>query len=90
METATRYIQHEEPPKEILPADLWWLEQRRSFQGQVKEDERHVFPSACVTIQNVLVQRPLVAAVFYPGYQLAATYLELLLTASLGERLLPF
>lgn len=77
-------------PKEILPADLWWLEQRRSFQGQVREDGRHIFPSACVIIQNILVQIPLVAAVFYPGYQLADTDLGLLLTASLGERLLPF
>lgn len=34
-------------PKEILPADLWWLEQRRSFQGQVREDGRHIF-SQCL------------------------------------------
>lgn len=77
-------------PKEILPADLWWLEQRRSFQGQVREDGRHIFPSAYVITQKVRAQIPLVAAVFYPEYQLAATYLGLLLTATLGERLLPF
>lgn len=77
-------------PKEILPADLWWLEQRRSFQGQVREDGRHIFPSDYVITQKVLVQIPLVAAVFYPEYQLAATYLGLLLTATMGKRLLPF
>lgn len=77
-------------PREILLADLWWLEQRRSFQGQVREDGRHVFLSACVPTQNVVVQIPLVAAVLYPGYQLAVTSLGLLLTASLGKRLLPW
>lgn len=34
--------------KEILSAKLWWLEQRRSFQGQDREDGRQVLPSALV------------------------------------------
>lgn len=59
--------------KEILSANLWWLEQRRSFQGQDSEDGRQVLPSALVPYTNCSgPDTRLLDAICYTGCKVAA------------------
>ena len=71
MEIATRYAQHEEPAKGNSVCKSVVARAKEELLRQVREDGRHVLPSALVITRNILVQIPLLAAVLYTGYQLA-------------------